>query len=104
MRVWKEALPQLPEGSKFILIGTVRDAEDELIVENLKKLAAELGIEKSVEYKIGLNREQLLETFAKAKVAIHTMKYEHFGIAIVELMAAGIVTIAHDSGRIVFLN
>jgi glycosyltransferase involved in cell wall biosynthesis len=29
------------------------------------------------------------------------MKYEHFGIAIVELMAAGIVTIAHDSGRLI---
>lgn len=26
------------------------------------------------------------------------MRYEHFGIAIVELMAAGIVTIAHESG------
>jgi alpha-1,2-mannosyltransferase len=25
------------------------------------------------------------------------MKYEHFGISIVEMMAAGLVTIAHDS-------
>ena len=25
------------------------------------------------------------------------MKYEHFGIAVVELMAAGIITVAHKS-------
>ena len=36
--------------------------------------------------------------FAQSKVAIHTMKEEHFGISIVEMMAAGLVTIAHASG------
>lgn len=30
--------------------------------------------------------------------ALHTMIDEHFGIAIVELMAAGLITIAHNSG------
>ena len=38
-----------------------------------------------------------MELFQKAKVAIHTMKAEHFGIAIVELMSSGIITIAHNS-------
>lgn len=28
---------------------------------------------------------------------MHTMKYEHFGIAIVELMSSGIITVAHNS-------
>lgn len=32
-----------------------------------------------------------------AKVAIHTMEKEHFGISVVELMSAGIITIAHNS-------
>ena len=31
-------------------------------------------------------------------MAIHTMKEEHFGITIVEMMAAGLITIAHASG------
>ena len=35
--------------------------------------------------------------FKRAKVAIHTMKYEHFGIAVVELMSSGIITVAHNS-------
>ena len=29
---------------------------------------------------------------------LHTMRNEHFGIGVVELMAAGVVPIAHDSG------
>ena len=44
-------------------------------------------------------RPEIIEYFKKAKAAIHTMKYEHFGIAVVELMAAGIITIAHNSGN-----
>ena len=27
------------------------------------------------------------------------MEYEHFGIAVCELMASGIITIAHNSGK-----
>jgi len=39
-----------------------------------------------------------MSLFEQAKVAIHTMREEHFGITIVEMMAAGMVTIAHASG------
>jgi alpha-1,2-mannosyltransferase len=39
----------------------------------------------------------IVDLFRKAKVAIHTMKAEHFGISCVEMMSAGLVTIAHDS-------
>lgn len=28
------------------------------------------------------------------------MRYEHFGISIVELMSAGLITIAHNSGKV----
>jgi len=38
-----------------------------------------------------------LKIFAEAKVGLHTMKDEHFGISIVEMMSAGLVTIAHCS-------
>ena len=42
-------------------------------------------------------RDEILELFSRSKVAIHTMKEEHFGISIVEMMSSGLVTIAHDS-------
>ncbi len=44
-----------------------------------------------------LNREEIIEQFSRVKVAIHTMKNEHFGISVVELMSSGIITIAHNS-------
>ncbi len=43
-------------------------------------------------------RDEILKIFTSAKVGLHTMKEEHFGIAIVEMMSAGLVTIAHASG------
>lgn len=40
----------------------------------------------------------MLWVFEKAKAGLHTMLEEHFGISIVEMMAAGLYTIAHNSG------
>ena len=37
----------------------------------------------------------LLQT---ASIGLHTMRLEHFGIAVVEFMAAGLVVVAHASG------
>lgn len=34
----------VPKNSKFIMIGTVRGDDDQMIVDNIKKKARELGI------------------------------------------------------------
>ena len=81
----------------FWLVGTVRDENDQGILDGLKEQARVLGIEESIEFRINRSRQEILDIFSQAKVAIHTMRNEHFGIAVVELMAAGIVTIAHKS-------
>lgn len=49
-------------------------------------------------FKTNLPIDDVVQIMSQAKVGIHTMKNEHFGIAIVEMMAAGIITIAHESG------
>ena len=95
--MWKRIVRALPKGAKFWLLGTVRDEDDQQIVEGLKRQAQQLGIEDSIEFKINRSRNEIVEIFKQAKVAIHTMRNEHFGIAVVELMSAGIVTIAHKS-------
>jgi alpha-1,2-mannosyltransferase len=97
LRIWKKVLPRIPRGSKFWLIGTVRDEDDQRIVDQLKDLAKSLQIEDTIEFKIKKPRDEIVDIFSKAKVAIHTMRNEHFGIAVVELMASGIITIAHKS-------
>ena len=40
----------------------------------------------------------MLALYGKAKVYLHAMRYEHFGISIVEAMAAGLVPVVHRSG------
>ena len=61
-------------------------------------MAADMNLKDSVQFMVDRPRSELIEYFARAKVGLHTMKEEHFGIVIVELMSAGMVTIAHASG------
>jgi alpha-1,2-mannosyltransferase len=79
------------------MVGATRGKDDEAIVHRLKEMADELGILDSVKFAINRSRTEVIEIFKQASIALHTMKYEHFGISIVEMMAAGIVTIAHES-------
>lgn len=90
----------LKEGSdvEFIFIGGCRGEEDELFVNGLREYADQLGISKSVTFKLNLPFPELLECLQNATIGLHTMTDEHFGIGIVELMASGLITIAHNSG------
>ena len=86
-----------PKDSHFTMIGTVRGKADQAIVDDLKKQIKELRLENSVSFEVNAPRDRLFELFAEAKVAMHTMAFEHFGIALVELMSSGIITVAHKS-------
>jgi glycosyltransferase involved in cell wall biosynthesis len=41
---------------------------------------------------------KLRDVLARAKIYVHCARNEHFGISIVEAMAAGCVPVVHDSG------
>lgn len=49
-------------------------------------------------FEINASYDLLVSTLGMAKVGIHTMWNEHFGIGVVEYMAAGLVPVAHKSG------
>lgn len=83
---------------KFVLVGGCRGPEDEDRVTELKQYAEELNISKSVQFKVNLPFIDLLSCLQSSTIGLHTMTDEHFGIGIVELMAAGLITIAHNSG------
>lgn len=83
---------------KFIFVGGCRGEEDENRVRKLKEYADNLNIRDSVHFKVNLSFEELLGTLQAATIGLHTMIDEHFGIGIVELMAAGLITVAHNSG------
>jgi alpha-1,2-mannosyltransferase len=86
------------KGATLVLIGASRNSEDDERVSALRSLSAELGIRDQVEFKVNVPFSELCEEFGKAKAGLHTMWNEHFGIGVVELMASGVIAIAHDSG------
>lgn len=83
---------------RLVLIGGVRGAEDEARVNELKQLAASLGIASQVDFWTNVPFSQLQDGLAQATVGIHSMWNEHFGIGVVEYMASGCVCLAHNSG------
>jgi len=85
-------------GATLALIGASRNAEDDGRVSALEALAKELGIQDQVEFKVNVPFQELCREFGVAKVGLHTMWNEHFGIGVVELMASGVIAIGHNSG------
>ena len=82
----------------LVLIGSCRGEDDESRVEELRKLSKELHVQDHVEFVLNQPYSVLKDYFRRSSVGIHTMWNEHFGIGVVEMMAAGLVTVAHDSG------
>ena len=82
---------------KFIIIGTISGWSSKKYYEKLNKIKKERHLE-NVELLKDVPLKNLLELYGKAKIYMHAMKYEHFGISIVEGMAAGLVPIVHRSG------
>ncbi|KAA3674212.1 alpha-1,2-mannosyltransferase [Paragonimus westermani] len=83
---------------RLLLIGGCRDAIDLDRVDQLKKLVGALGLTDVVQFHINISYEELLHRFRTCTINLHTMVDEHFGIGIVEGMAAGLITVAHNSG------
>lgn len=83
---------------KLVLVGSVRNAEDEERVKNLKDLSKHLSIEDNVQFVVNASYAHLLQLYQTSSIALHAMWNEHFGIGVVECMAAGLVTVAHRSG------
>ncbi|XP_011877575.1 PREDICTED: GDP-Man:Man(3)GlcNAc(2)-PP-Dol alpha-1,2-mannosyltransferase isoform X2 [Vollenhovia emeryi] len=86
------------ENVKLICIGSCRDAEDERRVKDMEDLAKHLALEKNVEFKLNVPYSELASEMQRGSIGLHTMWNEHFGISIVECMAAGLIMVAHASG------
>jgi alpha-1,2-mannosyltransferase len=84
---------------KLLLIGSCRNDSDRARVDELRRLVKELGLQDHVCFNINPPYQELQASMVRASIGIHTMRQEHFGIGIVEMMAAGLLTIAHDSGE-----
>eukprot|EP00930_Biecheleria_cincta_P097807 TRINITY_DN89495_c0_g1_i1.p1 TRINITY_DN89495_c0_g1~~TRINITY_DN89495_c0_g1_i1.p1 ORF type:complete len:548 (-),score=94.23 TRINITY_DN89495_c0_g1_i1:81-1670(-) len=112
---------------RLILAGGCRDLGDRQRVEALRQVAAEEGMRErgpppvwpegsaphtsasasistvgdgedwDVNFRTNVPIEEMMSLLGQADVGIHTMRDEHFGISVVEFMAAGAVVLAHNS-------
>ena len=87
-----------PKQVTLVLIGSCRNKEDQERVEDIRHLAEQLQVLQNVEFKVNVRFEELKAELGRAVAAIHTMENEHFGISLVECMAAGCLMVAHNSG------
>lgn len=83
---------------RLVIVGSCRNESDYERLKNMQDLTKHLSLENSVEFKVNVPYNELLELYKDASIGIHTMWNEHFGIGIVECMAAGIIMVAHKSG------
>lgn len=82
----------------LVLCGGCRNADDERLVKDLMDFSKHLSLENNVEFKLNIPYDDLLKEFQNAYIGVHTMLDEHFGISVVEQMAAGLIMVAHRSG------
>lgn len=80
------------------MIGGCRGPDDEARLRGLQAYASELGVSDQVEWYVNVPYAELKAWLGGAVGGLHTMLDEHFGISVVEYMAAGVIPIAHNSG------
>jgi len=90
-----EAVARTSTKPRLVVIGGLTKAHIPY-KQRLEKLARDLGVD--LRLYIDAPRELALQEVATAKVFVHTCVGEHFGIAVVEAMAAGLPVIVHKSG------
>ena len=95
---WEKRLDLVPRiaelvpDARFVIAGSTAIGSGE-IIRRIKRYGAD-----NVEVRTDISLDELRELYAKAKIYLHVMAAEHFGISVVEGMASGCVPIVHKSG------
>lgn len=98
LRALFERRPELrSSGVRLVLMGSSRNSADEARVTSLRQLAVELGIADNVDFVVNADWPTVTSHLSTASVGLSTMVDEHFGINVVEFMAAGLITLSHAS-------
>ena len=99
LRVFALVLKRCPE-AVFWVMGGSRNAEDDALIERLKRVAFEdLKIPSTqIEFVVNASRADVNARLKTGKCAIHTMVDEHFGISLLEFLEARIPVVCHRSG------
>ncbi|KAF4551887.1 ALG11 mannosyltransferase-like protein [Elsinoe fawcettii] len=94
----KKESPVAEEEPRLILVGSVRDDTDKMLVYKLRVQAREAGVADKVEFVVNAKWSQILDWLRTSSVGVNGMWNEHFGIGVVEYQAAGLISVVNDSG------
>ncbi|XP_022942931.1 GDP-Man:Man(3)GlcNAc(2)-PP-Dol alpha-1,2-mannosyltransferase [Cucurbita moschata] len=100
LEAFSAAIKKLDSSSvrpKLQFVGSCRNKSDEERLQSLKNKAIELKVDENVEFYKNLMYRDLVGLLGGSVAGIHSMTDEHFGISVVEYMAAGAIPIAHNS-------
>jgi alpha-1,2-mannosyltransferase len=86
------------ENVNLVLIGSVRDDRDKQKVVQLQLEAKSLDIHEHVQFICDAPWEQVVSLLGRGWIGTNAMWNEHFGIGVVEYMAAGLIPVVHNSG------
>lgn len=86
------------ETPRLVLVGSVRDEKDKMLVYKLRVLAREQHIADHVDFIIDAKWSQILDRLRTSWIGVNGMWNEHFGIGVVEYQAAGLISVVDDSG------
>ena len=93
-------MQSLWQSLRVTFVGGCRNDADAARLEQLRQLSVSLGIEPNVTFRPNASYSEVREVLGRSMAGLHSMRDEHFGISVVEYMAAGCIPIAHDSGAL----
>ena len=88
---------KLRNEAKFMIIGAYSGRISAQYYKRLTEIIMRKKL-KNVRLLRNVSFSTLLKIYRDAKVFLHAMRHEHFGISVVEAMAAGLVPVVHRSG------
>ncbi|XP_072952439.1 GDP-Man:Man(3)GlcNAc(2)-PP-Dol alpha-1,2-mannosyltransferase [Typha angustifolia] len=88
--------PEFPR-PKLQFVGSCRNNGDLERLQALKERSSELHMDEYVEFHKDVMYRDLIQLLGGAVAGLHSMIDEHFGISVVEYMAAAAIPIAHNS-------
>ncbi|MEM2514590.1 MAG: glycosyltransferase [Candidatus Bathyarchaeia archaeon] len=94
LNVIPEIAKRVKEG-KFLILGSLNSKS---YMRRLYLSIKSFGVNDRVLLLPNASEQVKIKLLNEAKAYLHTMKHEHFGIAVVEAMSAGLVPIVHRSG------
>ncbi|ELP88995.1 glycosyl transferase, putative [Entamoeba invadens IP1] len=97
MKLLFEKHPDLVGKVELVIIGGTRDEEDNKRKEEISGLIKKYDLTESITIDSDVDYEKKLDYLRNAKIGLHTMVNEHFGICVVEYMGFGVIPIANNS-------